>query len=296
MGSRGSRWGALAAGPWHGLVFPVNGTSRTAPARKGNSHALRSQCSQYCGRRRRNGLDGSRHRAGFCPGWNARHRLRREARRRRGRQGLHRQDTRRAGTEGPRRAGRRKICSRPHRARFEPRGGGKGRHRRRGHRRAARREAGGVRQDRLARRSRHHHRLQHLIAAHHCDRRQMQAAGAGRRHALLQSGAGDAAGRGDSGPQDRAVGGRCDDGYRPTHDARAGVVHGQPGLPRQSCRPRLCARSAAHPEREHRQRVGDRSHPHRRARLQDGSVHAGRHGRHRCAACGDGIDPRPVLW
>ena len=38
-----------------------------------------------------------------------------------------------------------------------------------------------------------------------------------------------------------------------------------------------------------------RPHPHRRARLQDGAVRAGRHGRHRHPAQRDGVDLRPVL-
>ena len=87
----------------------------------------------------------------------------------------------------------------------------------RGHHRAPRRQAGAVRQARRAGRPRHHHRLQHLLAPDHGDRLRLQASRARRRHALLQSGAADAAGRDHPRPQDRAVG---DGGH---DDASAGA-------------------------------------------------------------------------
>ena len=124
---------------------------------------------------------------------------------------------------------------------------------------------------------------------------EVQAPGARRRHALLQSGAADAPGRDHPRPQDRAVGDGRHDGARPAHDARAGAVHRQPGVPRQPRRPRLRAGVAAHPDRGHRHGRRDRPHPHRRAGLQDGAVRAGRPGRHRRAARRDGVGLRAVL-
>ena len=121
--------------------------------------------------------------------------------------------------------------------------------------RAPRHQAGDVRQARCAHQARYHHRHQHLVSAGDIDRRQDQAARARRRHALLQSCAADAPGRGDPGPAHRAVGDRSADDHRPAHDARAGAVHRQPRLPRQSHRPRHGPRVPAHPGREHRQRM-----------------------------------------
>ena len=123
----------------------------------------------------------------------------------------------------------------------------------------------------------------------------LQAPRARRRHALLQSGAADAPGRDHPRPQDGAVGDGRHDGDRPAHDARAGAVHRQPGVPRQPRRPRLRAGVAAHPEREHRHRRRDRPHPHGRAGFQDGAIRAVRPGRHRRAARRHGIDLRAVL-
>ena len=172
----------------------------------------------------------------------------------------------RPGREGPRAGGGCQGRRRSHR-----RGEGHGRRRQgqrrhRGHRRAARRQAGAVRQAGRRGRARDDPRLQHLVDPHHGHRLAVQAPRARRRHALLQSGAADAAGGDHSRPEDGAVGDGRHDGAGPAHDARAGAVHRQPGVPRQSRRPRLRAGVAAHPDREHRRRRRHRPHPHRRAR------------------------------
>ena len=71
---------------------------------------------------------------------------------------------------------------------------GQGQRHHRGDRRAARRQAGAVRQARSGGRAGDHPRLQHVVDADHGDRLAVQASRARRRHALLQSGAADAAG------------------------------------------------------------------------------------------------------
>ena len=76
--------------------------------------------------------------------------------------------------------------------------------RRRSDRRGSRREARALRAARERRRARVHPRVEHVVAVDHRARHGPQASGPRRRHALLQPGAADAAGRGRDRARDRS--------------------------------------------------------------------------------------------
>ena len=125
----------------------------------------------------------------------------------------------------------------------------------RGDRRGPRRQARAVRAARERRRADAHPRVEHLVAVDHRARRRADAPRARRRHALLQSGAADAAGRGRvaaSRPTrrwpTRIVATARAWGKTPVHAAST------PGLHRQPLRAAVLRRGAAAARRARRRR------------------------------------------
>ena len=231
-------------------------TARRLHAAPGRRHALRSQRIRSDRRRGRHRRHGPRHHAGVGAGRHARHRLRREAGRRGGGQGLHRQDARRAGAEGPRcpRRTRRRAIDRISVAKsleevakanviieaiIE---------------RLDAKQALFAKLDEVAGPdtiiASNTSSMPITAIASRCKRPER----VGGMHffnpvPLMRLRGGHPR------PQDGAVGDGRHDDDRPAHDARAGAVHRQPGVPGQSRRPRVRAGGAAHPDREHRQRL-----------------------------------------
>ena len=193
----------------------IDRATHLASARnRGDAHAIRSQRIRPDGRRGRHRLDGPRHHAGVGPGRHARHRLRREAGRRR----------RRPRTTSPRRWtawSRRAACReadaeaarRPHRRRQ-----GAWRRSARPTSSSRRSSSGSTPSRRCSPSSRRVAGPDTILASNTSSipitaiASAVQAPRARRRHALLQSGAADAAGRDHPRPQDGAVGDGRHDG------------------------------------------------------------------------------------
>ena len=148
--------------------------------------------------------------------------------------------------------------------------------------------------------ARHDPRHEHVVAVDHGAGRGHEAPGPRSRHALLQSGAADAAGRGGQRPRDRR-GSRQRD---PRHRARLGQDAGPRAidarLHRQSLRAAVLCRGAARPRRARRRSGDARCHHARGRRLSHGPVRTDgldrpRHQRRGDAQRVGGVLPRCAL-
>ena len=244
-------------------------THLKAVRHEGDAHALRSQRSRSHRWRGRHRHHGPRHHAGLGPGRHARPRLRREAGRRAGGQGLHRQDARRRWCEKGRlpEADAKAAVDRIVVAEdLEEVGQGQPDHR--GDHRAARRQAGAVRQARRAGRP-------DTILASNTSSIPITAIASACKHPERVGGMHFF----NPVPLMRLV------EMIPGLKTAPWVTDAMMALGRRMTRepvlctdspaflvnhvgPRLRAGVAAHPDREHRHRRRHRPHPHRRAGLQ----------------------------